>query len=130
MHFSATRAFLSLTLALVTAFVATPLTHDRTTALNDCLAGNQYIAHELLVGFKPGQSVLQLNDPERAAAIVSSFSQAGATTISSPLVLPSGDVFLVKFGGSSDLCTLMTSLPRSIPEIAYVEPNFVGIVVP
>jgi len=130
MQFPVIRAFLVLTLALLTTFVASPLTHDRTLALNDCPASDQYIAHELVVGFNPGQSVLELSDQERAGAIVSSFSQAGATRFSSPLLMPTGNVFLVRFAASSDLCTLMATLPGSIPEIAYVEPNFVGMPVP
>src|SRR4051794_23904092 len=93
MQFPVIRAFLALTLALLTTFVASPLTHDRTLALNDCLASDQYIAHELVVGFNPGQSVLELSDQERAGAIVSSFSQAGATRFSSPLLMPTGNVF-------------------------------------
>ena len=33
----------------------------------------------------------------------------------------------MKFAAGSDLCTLMATLPGSITEIAYVEPNFVGV---
>src|SRR5687768_2856599 len=113
------RLLMSLLLVVVTNFIVAPAAGDSASAANECLAGMHYVPHQLVVGFRPGQSIGQLED-RRIAMVLVTLYRAGAVGIAAPPIrLPSGNIFLVEFRSGADLCRAMAMI-RALPEVRFV----------
>jgi hypothetical protein len=125
-----TRLLVSLLLVLLANFVVAPLASDRTSAsvsaANECLAGMQYVPDQLVVAFKPGQSLVELQDRNRIAMIIITLYRAGVVGLAAPPIrLPTGTIVLFEFRSGTDLCSSM-SMIRALPEVQFVGPNLIG----
>jgi hypothetical protein len=112
--------------AFATSFVISPAGGDRSFAANECLAGQQFVPNQLVVGFKPGQGPMQLQDPNRVNAMFAAFAQAGVVGLAGPILrLPAGNIVLFDLRPGTDLCQAMPAI-RAVSEVRFVEPNFLG----
>jgi hypothetical protein len=121
-----TSLLISLLFALAANGVGAALATNRTSAANECLAGIQYVPNQLVVGFKPGQSLTELQDRHRILTVFTTLHRAGAIGLAAaPIRLPTGNIVLFEFRSGTDLCGAM-SMIRSLPEVRFVEPNLIG----
>jgi hypothetical protein len=128
-RFLMTRLAIAVVLVVTTTFVVSPAASDRASAANECLAGQQYVPNQLVVGFKPGQGPMQLQDPNRVNAMFAAFAQAGVVGLAGPVLrLPGGNIVLFDLRPGTDLCQAMPAIRAvpEVPEVRFVEPNFLG----
>jgi hypothetical protein len=84
-----------------------------------------FVPDELVIGFHPGSSPDELQDPVRLQAIAAADLQAGLVERIPGPDFGAGATYLLRFRPGTDLCIAM-AIYRALPEVRFVEPNFTG----